>query len=213
VALFSGDPVGVGLVASLSRPGGNVTGVTDQAVELSAKRLQILKEAIPPATRVAVLWNAQDRAMTLRYREIELAAARLGVTVQALGVREPDDFAQAFAAMDRERPDAMFLVTDALTLLNRKRVLDFANARRIPAMFEYAFLVHDGGLISYGADMDDLYRRVAFYVDRVLKGAKPGDMPIEQPTRLLLVVNLRTAAALGLTLPAALVARADEVVR
>jgi putative ABC transport system substrate-binding protein len=213
VGLFSGDPVSTGVVSSLGHPGGNVTGVTDHAVELSAKRPQILKETVPHATRVAVLWNAQDHAMTLRYQEIAQAAARLGVRVQPLGVREPDDFDQAFAAIDRERPDAMFLVTDALTQLNRKRVLDFANARRLPAMFEYPSLVREGGLMSYGANMDDLFRRIAGHLDRVLKGANPGDLQIEQPTRLSLVVNLRTAALLGIVLPPALVARADEVVR
>jgi len=213
VATFSGDPVGIGLATSLARPGRNVTGVTDQAVELSAKRLEILKEAVPKAARIAVLWNAQDRAMTLRYREIEQAAARLGVVVQALGVREPDDFAQAFAAMDRERPDAMFLVTDALTRLNRHRVLEYANARRIPAMFEFASFAREGGLLSYGADQDDLYRRAAFYVDRVFRGANPADLAIEQPTRLVLVVNLRAAAMLGITIPPSLAARADELVQ
>ncbi|MFI4923821.1 MAG: ABC transporter substrate-binding protein [Vicinamibacteria bacterium] len=213
VGAFSGDPVGVGLAASFARPGRNITGVTDQAIELSAKRLEILKEAVPKATRIAVLWNAQDRAMTLRYREIEQAALRLGVVVQPLGVREPDDFAQAFAAMDRQRPDAMFLVTDALTRLNRHRVLAYANANRIPAMFEHASFAREGGLLSYGADLDDMFRRVAVYVDRVLRGANPAELPIEQPTRLILVVNLKTATELGLALTPALVGRADEVVR
>jgi hypothetical protein len=135
--------------------------------------------------------------MTLRFREIEQAAQRLGVTVRPLGVREPDDFAQAFTAMDRERPDAMFLVTDALTLLNRRRVLEYVEAKRIPAMFEYGFLVRDGGLLSYGADQDALYRRAAWYVDRIVKGARPAQLAIEQPTRLLLVVNVRTPRPLG----------------
>ena len=126
VMALSGDPVGVGLIASLARPGGNVTGITDDATPLSAKRLQRLKEAVPSASRVAVLWNAQDQAMTLRYREIDKAARPLGVTVQPMGVREPDDFDHAFATMDRERPDALFMVTDSLTNLNRARVLDFA---------------------------------------------------------------------------------------
>ena len=168
---------------------------------------------MPKAARVAVLWNAEDRAMTLRYREIEQAAARLGVVVQPLGVREPDDFGQAFATMDRERPDAMFLVTDALTRLNRHRVLEYANTKRIPAMFEYASFTREGGLLSYGAEQDDLYRRVAVYVDRVVRGANPAELAIEQPTRLTLVVNVKTAAALGLVLPPALLARADEIVQ
>jgi putative ABC transport system substrate-binding protein len=213
VMALSGDPEGVGLVASLARPGGNVTGVTDNATALSAKRLELLKEAVPTASRIAVLWNAKDQAMTLRYREIDRAAHVLGVSVQPLGVREPDDFDHAFAAMDRERPDALFMVTDSLTNLNRKRVLDFAEMRRIPAMYEYAPLVRDGGLISYGPSFDDMFQRAAVYVDKILKGAKPSELPVEQPTRYYLVVNLKTAKALGLKIPQSLLLRADEVIQ
>jgi len=212
VMALSGDPEGVGLVASLARPGGNVTGVTDNATALSAKRLELLKEAVPTASRIAVLWNAKDQAMTLRYREIDRAARVLGVSVQPLGVREPDDFDHAFAAMDRERPDALFMVTDSLTNLNRKRVLDFAEMRHIPAMYEYAPLVRDGGLISYGPSFDDMFRRAAVYVDKILKGTKPSELPVEQPTRYYLVVNLKTAKALGIKIPQALLLRADEVI-
>ena len=213
VMALSGDPVGVGLIASLARPGGNVTGITDDATPLSAKRLQLLKEAVPSASRVAVLWNAQDQAMTLRYREIDKAARVLGVTVQPLGVREPDDFDHAFVTMDRERPDALFMVTDSLTNLNRKRVLDFAETHRIPAMYEYASLVREGGLISYGPSFDDMFQRAAAYVDKILKGAKPNELPVEQPTRYYLVVNLKTAKALGITIPQSLLLRADEVIQ
>ena len=213
VMALSGDPEGVGLVASLARPGGNVTGVTDNATALSAKRLELLKEAVPTASRIAVLWNAKDQAMTLRYREIDRAARVLGVSVQPHGVREPDDFDHAFAAMDRERPDALFMVTDSLTNLNRKRVLDFVEMRRLPAMYEYASLVREGGLISYGPSFDDMFRRAAAYVDKILKGAKPSELPVEQPTRYYLVVNLKTAKALGLTIPQSLLLRADEVIQ
>ena len=206
------DAIGIGLIASLARPGANITGITDQA-ELSAKRLEFLKEAVPKASRIAVLWNADHRAMTLRYREIERAASILRVAVQPLGVREPDDFDLAFSAMIRERPDALFLVTDALTTLNRKRVLDFAAVHRIPAMYEFGFLVREGGLMSYGAEFDDIWRHVAVYVDRILKGAKPGELPVEQPTRYYLVINLKTAKALGLTIPQSLLGRADEVIQ
>ena len=206
------DAIGIGLIASLARPGANITGITDQA-ELSAKRLEFLKEAVPKASRIAVLWNADHRAMTLRYREIERAASILRVAVQPLGVREPDDFDLAFSAMTRERPDALFLVTDALTTLNRKRVLDFAAVHRIPAMYEFGFLVREGGLMSYGAEFDDIWRHAAVYVDRILKGAKPGELPVEQPTRYYLVINLKTAKALGLTIPQSLLVRADEVVQ
>jgi putative ABC transport system substrate-binding protein len=212
VMALSGDPVGVGLIESLARPGGNVTGMTDNATALSAKRLEILKEAIPTASHIAVLWNASDQAMTLRYREINRAAEVLGVSVQPLGVREPDEFDQALAAMDRQPPDAIFMVTDALTNLNRKRVLGYAEAHRIPAMYEYASLVHEGGLMSYGPSQDDMFRRAAVYVDRILKGAKPGELPVEQPTRYYLAINLNTAKALGLTIPRDFLSRADEVV-
>jgi len=206
------DAIGIGLIASLARPGANITGITDQA-ELSAKRLEFLKEAVPKASRIAVLWNADHRAMTLRYREIERAASILRVAVQPLGVREPDDFDVAFSAMTRERPDAFFLVTDALTTLNRKRVLDFAAVHRIPAMYEFGFLVREGGLMSYGAEFDDIWKHAAIYVDRILKGAKPGELPVEQPTRYYLVINLKTAKALGLTIPQSLLLRADEVIQ
>jgi putative ABC transport system substrate-binding protein len=207
-----GDADGIGLIASLARPGSNVTGVTDQSVELSAKRLEILSEAVPKAARIAVLWNADDRGMTLRYREVEKAAQRLHVAVQALGVREPDDFETAFSAMTQHRPDALFLVTDALTLLNRKRVIDFARAHRIPAMYEYSFLVEDGGLMSYGASQGDNFRRAASYVDRIFKGATPGSLPVERPERYYLTINLKTAKALGLTIPPQLLLRADQVI-
>jgi ABC-type uncharacterized transport system substrate-binding protein len=212
VMALAGDPVGVGLIESLARPGGNITGFSDNATALSAKRLEILKEAIPTASRIAVLWNAQDQAMTLRYREIDRAAHVLGVSVQPLGVREPDDFERAFAAMDHDRPDALFMVTDALTTLNRKRVLDYAEVHRIPAMYEFATLVREGGLISYGPSIDDMYQRAADYVDKILKGTKPGDLPVELPTRYYFVVNLKTAKTLGLTIPQSLMLRADEVI-
>lgn len=209
----AGDPVGTGLIATLARPGGNVTGVSDQSTELSAKRLELLKQMAPNTARVAVIWNAGDQAMTLRTREIEKAAGALRVNIQALGVREPEDFDRAFAAMMRERPDALLLVTDSLTNINRKRVLDFAAEQRMPAIYERSQYVRDGGLISYGPIVDDTFRRVAVYVDRIVKGAKPAEMPVEQPTRFEMVVNVQTAKALGLTIPQALLLRADEVIQ
>ena len=209
----AGDAVATGLIASLARPGANITGVTDPAAELSAKRLELLKEAVPKASRIAILWNADDLGMTLRYRQIEGAARILHVTVQPLGVREPEDFEAAFSAMTRERPDALFLVTDALTTLNRKRVFDFAAIHRIPAMYEFGSLVKEGGLMSYGPDPADSFRRAAAYVDRILKGAKPADLPVEQPTRYFLLINLKTAKALGLTIPQSVLARADELIQ
>ena len=207
-----GDADSIGLIDSLARPGGNITGVTDQSVGLSAKRLEVLKDAIPKAERIAVLWNADDRGMTLRYRSVEKAAQALRVTVQPLGVREPDDFDAAFSAMTQHRPDALFLVTDALTLLNRKRVIEFALTHRIPAMYEFSTLVRDGGLMSYGADFNENYRRAATYVDRIFRGAAPGALPVERPSRYYLTINLKTAKALGLTFPPSLLVRADEVI-
>ncbi len=208
----AGDAVGVGLIASLARPGGNVTGITDLGTELSAKRLELLKEMVPKALRVAMIWNSEDRSMTLRYRETERAARLPRIVVQPLGVRAPDDFEAAFSAMKRDCPDALFMVSDALTTLNRKRVLEFATTNRIPATYERGDLVKDGGLMSYGADVNDNFRRVAFYVDKILKGAKPADLPVEQPTRFYLRINLKTTKVLGLTIPQTLLLRADEVI-
>jgi putative ABC transport system substrate-binding protein len=212
MALDAGDAVAAGLIASLARPGGNVTGLTDESVQLSAKRMELLKQAVPKAALIAVLWNANDQGMTLRYREIEKAARILNVEVQGLGVREPDDFAVAFSTMTRRRPDALFLVADALTILNRKRVIEFAATHRIPAMYEPSFIVRDGGLMSYGSSPEDGFRRAAAYIDRIVKGAKPADLPAEQPTKYYLAVNLKTAATLGLTIPPSLLQRADQVI-
>jgi putative ABC transport system substrate-binding protein len=213
MAPASGDAVATGMIASLARPGQNITGLTDESVQLSAKRMELLKEAVPKAARIAVLWNANDQGMTLRYREIERAARLLNVEVQALGVRAPDDFDGAFSTMARQRPDAMFLVADALTNLNRKRFIEFAATQRIPAMYEVDLFVRDGGLMSYGPKFEDSFRQAALYVDRILKGAKPADLPAQQPTTYILAVNLKTAATLGLAIPPSLLLRANEVVQ
>ena len=213
MALSSGDAVAVGWIASLARPGGNVTGMSDEVVQLSAKRMEILKEAAPNATRIAVVWNREDQGMTLRYQEIQKAARTLNVEVQPHGVRDPDDFPAAFAEMTRRRPDAMFVVLDALTNLNRKQVIEFAATHRIPTMYEQTFLVRDGGLMSYGPSAQDELRRTAVYIDRILRGARPADLPAEQPTRYYLSINLKAASALGLTLPPSLLLRADDVVQ
>ena len=212
MAPTAGDAVGSGLIASLARPGGNITGMSDESIELSAKRMQLLKEAVPKAALIAIIWNADDLGMTLRYRGIEEAGRSLKVEVLPLGVRAPEDFAQAFAEMTRRRPDALFLVADALTNLNRKQVIEFAAANRIPAMYEFGFIVRDGGLMAYGPNADDSFRRAAHYIDRIFKGAKPGELPAEQPTRYYLSVNLKTAATLGLAIPRPVLLRADEVV-
>jgi putative ABC transport system substrate-binding protein len=213
VAINAGDPVSTGLVESLARPGGHLTGISDVSAELTPKRMELLKQMAPGLRRVAMLWNAADLGMTLRYRASEAGAQAIGVSVQPLGVREPDDFEEAFAAMKREKPDAILMVTDTLTVLNRQRVFEFAAAHRLPAIYEFDFLVRDGGLMSYGPDLDESFGRVAALVDRILKGAKPADLPFEQPTRFRLVINLKTAQAIGLPVPPILLFQADEVLK
>jgi putative tryptophan/tyrosine transport system substrate-binding protein len=213
VAINAGDPVSTGLVDSLARPGGHLTGISDVSADLTPKRLELLTQLAPGLRHVAMLWNAADLGMTLRYQASETGAQALGLRVQPLGVREPDDFEQAFAAMQRERPDAILMVTDTLTLLNRQRVFAFAAAQQLPAIYEFDYLVRDGGLMSYGPDLDESFSRVAALVDRILKGAKPADLPFEQPTRFRLVINLKTAQAMGLSVPSLLLFQADEVLK
>jgi putative ABC transport system substrate-binding protein len=212
IAANAGDPVATGLVNSLARPGGNVTGISDVATTLSTKRLALLKELLPRLSRVAMLWNRDDLGMSMRYDASAAAAKALGVIVQPLGVREPNDFNGVFEAMDRDRPDAILMVSDALTVLNRKRVFDYAAAKRLPAIYEVDGLVREGGLMSYGADQKELFQRVAAMVDRVFKGTKPSEIPFEQPTRYVFAINLKTAKATGIDLPANLLALADEVI-
>jgi len=209
----AGDPVATRLVDGLARPGGNLTGVTEVSTELSAKRLEILKDALPNLRQVAMLWNADDLGMTLRYRAAEAAARVLGIKVQTLGVREPDDFEHAFAEMIRDRPDAILMVSDSLTMLNRKRVVEFAASQRLPTIFEVSSLVREGGLMSYGPQQSEIGERAADMVARILRGAKPADLPLVLPTRFELVINLKTAKALGLTIPETLLATAEEVIQ
>ena len=208
----AGDPVATGLAQSLARPGGNLTGVTELATELSAKRLEILKEAVPNLKTVAMLFNATDLGMTLRSRAAEAAAKVLDVSVQSLGVREPSDFGNAFAEMTRSRPDAILMVSDTLTVLNRKLVMEFAANNRLPAIYEFGFLVRDGGLMSYGPNLRETGERVGDLVARILRGARPADLPLEQPVHFEFIVNLKTAKSIGLTIPPALLSRADEVI-
>jgi len=212
VVTFSGDPVATGLAKSLAHPGGNVTGVSEIAAELSAKRLAILKEAVPSVHSVAVLWNADDLGMSLRYRAAEVEAKRAGMLIVPLGVHAPDDFDTAFAEMTKAPPDAILMVTDILTVLNRKRVIDFAAEHRLPAIYEYANLAHDGGLMSYGPEVPAMFDRAAGLADRILKGADPADLPLELPTRFELAINLKTAKTLGLTIPESVLVRADDVI-
>ncbi len=208
-----GDPVATHLIDSLAHPGGNITGISDNATALATKRLALLKQAVPTVRRVAMLWNRNDLGMSMRYDASADAARSLGVTVQPLAVREPDDFNGVFEAMDRDPPDAIFMVADALTTLNRKRVFDYAGAHRIPALYEYDIPnVHDGGLMSYGPDLNESMERAAGLTARVFGGARPADLPFEEPTHYKLVINLKTAKATGIELPANFLALADEVI-
>ena len=211
-AIGLGDPVATRLIESLAHPGGNLTGISDDAAMLTTKRLSLLKEVSSKLRKVAMVWNKDDLGMTLRYQASAGVAESIGIEVIAVGVREPDDFNEAFDVMIRETPDAILMVADALTNLNRKRVFEFAAARKLPAIYEYDFVVKDGGLMSYGPDLTESFERVAALVARVLGGAKPGDLPFEQPTLYPLAINLKTAKNSGIEIPPTLLALADEVI-
>ncbi len=213
VMVAGADPVAIGLVASLARPGGNLTGLTLMSAELAGKRLEMLKVAIGGLGHVAVLWNARDAFMTNIFSENQTAAPGLGVTVQPLGVQEANDIDSAIATMTEDRPDALFMITDVLTSRYTRQVVDFAAQHQLPTMFQSSEPVAEGGLMFYGPSLTDAYRRAAYYVDRILKGAKPGDLPVEQPMKFKLILNLKTAKALGLTIPPTLLFQADEVIK
>jgi putative ABC transport system substrate-binding protein len=200
VVFSTGDPVGTGLVDSLAQPSGNVTGISDMAIELSPKRLQLLKELVPTLRRVAIVWNTADAGMVLRYQMSDAAAQALGISIQPFGVREAGDFDRAFDALARDKPDAVLVIAEALTIANRRRIYDFAAANSLPVLYdENRFLVRDGGLMFYGPDDDDSFDRVASLVDRILRGSKPQDLPFEQPRHFKFVINAKTTRALGLT--------------
>ncbi len=212
VMAVAGDPLGSGLVESLARPGGNVTGMSLMAPELGGKRLEFLKELVPRLGRVAVLWNATNPYAALLYEQTQAAGRTLGIEVQSLEVRSPDDFDSAFETVRQHHPNALITVEDPLTGSNQKRIADFAAIDRLPSLFGYRESVSAGGLMSYGANFADLFRRAAGYVDKILKGVKPADLPVQQPTKFELVINLKTAKALGLEFPASILARADELI-
>lgn len=212
VVLSAGDPVATGLAASISRPGGNVTGIFEDEEALSSKRLALLKETDPRIRKVAMLWNRDDLGMTLRYQASAKIARSLGLEVQSLGVREPDDFGTAFAEMDAAKPDGILMVTDVLTILNRSRVFEYAAARKIPAIYEVSAFARDRGLMSYGSDTNETLRRAAILAGRILKGETAANLPFEQASSYQLAVNLKTAAAIGLDIPLSVLARADEVI-
>jgi putative tryptophan/tyrosine transport system substrate-binding protein len=213
--VFAGvaDAVGAGLIASLARPGGNITGLTSISAELGGKRLELLKEVAPKVSRVAVLYNPADRSNVLVLKELQKSAPALGLALQPLEVRGPGGFEGAFVAMTRQRADALFVAAGLLTTEHRKALVDLAAKRRIPAIWGERQFVEAGGLMAYAVDFYDQVRGAAIYVDKILKGAKPGDLPVEQPTKYELVINLKTAKALGLTIPHSLLLRADHVIQ
>ena len=212
--VFAGtsDPVRSGFVASLARPGGNLTGLSLMAPDLAAKRLELIKSVAPAASRVAMLWNASDEGMAIRVKQAELAAPALQLTLLSPELRSPADFDSAFTALTRDPPDALLTFVDPFTMRHRTRIIEFAATARLPAIYEDRIFADAGGLISYGPSVLDNCRRAATYVDKILKGAKPADLPVEQPTKFELVINLKTAKTLGLTIPPSLLAHADEVI-
>jgi putative tryptophan/tyrosine transport system substrate-binding protein len=212
---LTADPVELGFVESLARPGGNVTGLTTLSRELGGKRLELLKEAVPKVARVAVLYDPAIPPSVIEVKEVLPAAARaLGLTVQPWEVRDADGFERVFAALNKERPEGLYVPGGGpLISANVKRIAGLALKRQLPSMYYSRNAVDAGGLMSYGADLADSYRRVATYVDKILKGAKPADLPVERPTKFELVINLKTAKQIGLTIPPNVLARADKVIR
>ena len=213
VFLTGGDPVSAGLVASLHRPGGNLTGVSLLTSELNAKRLELLKQAVPGVSRVAVLVNPTRSTAGAVLKGLEGAARTLKVKLQVLEARDPQAIDGAFAAMKRERADALLVANDPMLFAQRERIVGLAAKSRLPGIFEWREFAEAGGLLSYGTSVADMYRRLATYVDKILKGAKPADLPVEQPTTFEFVINLKTAKALGLTIPPSLLGRADQVIQ
>jgi putative tryptophan/tyrosine transport system substrate-binding protein len=207
------DPVKAGLVESLARPGGNVTGITNLETDLGGKRLELLKEAVPKLTRVAVLYDPAVPAARQVKDDLPVAARALGLTIQPWEIRVAEDFEGVIAALNKERPEGLYASSSLVITANGKRIADFALKSRLPSMYASKEAVDAGGLIYYGADLADSYRRVAYYVDRILKGAKPADLPVEQPTKFELVINLRTAKQIGVTIPQSVLYRADRVIK
>jgi putative ABC transport system substrate-binding protein len=211
---LSADPVEAGLVESLARPGGNITGLTTLSRELGGKRLELLKEAVPKVARVAVFYDPATRPNVLEVKEVLPVAARgLGLTIQPWEVRTADGFERAFAALSKQRPEGLYVPSGPLINNNEKRIVGLALKSRLPAVYSRREAVDAGGLMYYGADLADSYRRAAIYVDKILKGAKPADLPVEQPTKFELVINLKTAKQIGLTIPQKVLGRADKVIK
>jgi ABC-type uncharacterized transport system substrate-binding protein len=213
VIAFSGDPVGNGVVSSLARPGGNVTGFSYMSTDLAAKRLQLLTQMLQPHPRVGIVYNPDEPATELEMQQTKTAAAALVTRLQPLATRHPNDLPRAFAEAVREKADALIVFTHGFAVLNSATIIELAGRNRVPTMYGWRDFVHDGGLISYGPNIQLIVRKAASYVDRIIKGAKPGDLPVEQPTTFELVINLKTAKALGLTVPQSVLLRADEVIQ
>jgi len=212
VMVAVGDPVGTGLVPSLARPDGNLTGLSSVAPDLEGKRLELLREIVPSVSRIAVFLNSVNPFHATSMRQAQTAGKTLGIKVQHYDIRKSEDLDGAFAAIRKERPDALLILADRVFLHNRERIVDFTGEQHLPNVNAYKELVEAGGLISYGPSYEDMHRRAAIYVNKILKGAKPGNLPIEQPTKFTLVVNLKAAKALGISMPPAVLSRADEVI-
>ena len=213
VMTASNDPVGTGFVSSLARPGGNVTGFTSISPELSAKKLELLREAVPGLSRVAIMWNPDIPGALLDYKATEEAARSLRLQLQSVEVSRADDIDRAFSALTTGRAEALIVVPSTLTLDNRGKIASLAQKNRLPSMYGGRAFAEAGGLMAYGSILTERWRRAATYVDKILKGAKPGELPVEQPTKFELVINMKTAKALGLTLPSSLLRRADELIQ
>jgi putative ABC transport system substrate-binding protein len=213
VMASAGDPVAGGLVESLARPGGNITGLSQIAPEMAGKRLELLKEIVPKLSRVAALWNPQGTTSPLSWKELQLPARELGVQLHSLEARSSNDFAKAFEDATRARAGALAVMPDPLFAGNLKRIADLAVKSRLPSIFHLREFADLGGLMAYGPDRSDMFRRAATFVDKILKGAKPAELPVEQPTKFELVINLKTAEALGLTIPQSVLIRADQMIQ
>jgi putative ABC transport system substrate-binding protein len=213
VMLAVGDPVGTGIVPSLSHPGGNITGLTAISTEMDAKRLELLREVVPSASHIAVLWNASNPLQVLAEKQVQAAAHVLRMRVLSLGVKTEEEIKSALGVMARERPDALVVLADRLLLHHRALIMDFAARHRLPGVHAYRELVETGGLMSFGPSYADMHKRAAYFVDRILKGAKPGDLPVERPRTFELVINLKAAKALGLTIPQSVLLRGTEIIQ
>ena len=213
IVMVVADPIGTGLVASLARPGGNITGLSDFHADLVTKRLELLKEVVPSLSRVAVLSNPASPTCSTQFKDLHAAAPALGLTLVAVEARNPEDLPNSFSRIKQERVGAVFVCGDRMLNTHRQQIFSLVNQTRLPAIYSTKEYADTGGLMSYGANFPELYRRAAIYVDKILKGAKPADLPVEQPTKFELIINLKAAKQIGLTIPPNVLARADRVIR